>query len=135
MPKLTFIRRGPLPGEMSATERATWTLIAIGSLPLELRLAVKSEAIAKLLQPNFAAQSGKRRGRPATDFNDLLLLKMIDFLRITAGHKISDAKAARSFAENHAKAVGASAAKARQWTKSLRNRISRARSHLKKTSQ
>jgi hypothetical protein len=92
-------------------------------------LAESLEAIAKTLRRQDAVESGKRRGRPANQLDLELLLKIIDRWSADAGHKITDAKAAEKLVRAQIKAVGSGASKAkiRGMTKTLRNRISIAR--------
>ncbi len=88
------------------------------------------EALQKLSQRYQAGNSSKSRGRPR--INNDSLLKVVDSLRADAKGKLSDAKVAEILARKHASSVGgASAAKIRQFTKTLKNRISRARTRLK----
>lgn len=86
--------------------------------------------LQKLSQRCESADSGKLRGRPRS--NDDLLLKVVESLKADAKGKLSDAKVAEIIARDRAFSVGgASAGKIRQWTKTLKNRISRARTRLK----
>src|SRR6266702_4979980 len=114
----------------STAEMTQWELFeAMTPRFLNSRRGKYFEDLQKLSQRYETADSGKPRGRPRS--NDDLLLKVVDSLRADAKGKLSDAKVAEILARERASSVGgASAGKIRQSTKTLKNRISRARTRL-----